>query len=805
MTPIPIKKITPIARCILAALITGAASNSYAVECNDPTRTIAGGTCTVTTASSTDIVGILSEGAENTDTSGYTVIVNTPASATLQSIIGGYADATASTSNLNSTVAVTSRADANAISGENTLIINDGSFNGSIYGGSSGAETDVGSMVSAASTNRVAESYSDVRAFSNMNVITINSGLFNGDIYGGYSSATGSVLAYAYGTDSIANSVVDARATSDTNSITINGGSFSGPIHGGYAYANVFAFAYSASSNDSTTADASASSSANSIVINKGIFDGSIYGGYAEAITMISTVNPDESAPINVKSNANSIILNGGSFNGRIYGGYAASFGGDTTIDNATAINNIITLSGSPIFDADTSEIWGGFAEIFDGVTTSNGDALTGNILNFAANPISLNRMGNFEFYNFYLNDSIKNSDALISVTEAANINHATIVVKGVSKDSSLVQGNTVTLISNVTGGEVALNDTQKVVIGTAKLADVRVYRENDSLKASLDEVTQLVGESGLNTNPQTTAYLEGRLPGMLMINQSADLIAGLNMASLQTDDDGVALFGLTSGSKSRYNSGSHIDMDGFALTTGVTKNLGKLTVGGLFEAGWGSYDTYNDFTGLASVIGNGKVNYKGAGVIANYDFDEAAYFNGSLRAGRVASDFSSNDFGVNGGVNSHYDSSSAYVSGHIKMGHRNVMTQNTKLDTHVSALTTRVGSDSVTNSQGENLSFSALNSNRVNTGLTATYNATPQMDVIGGVAYEYEFDGEAKGTIDGDNIISPGVKGSSGIGEIGLRFTPTKEKNLAVDVKLSGFTGKREGVAGGLNIKYAF
>lgn len=90
-------------------------------------------------------------------------------------------------------------------------------------------------------------------------------------------------------------------------------------------------------------------------------------------------------------------------------------------------------------------------------------------------------------------------------------------------------------------------------------------------------------------------------------------------------------------------------------------------------------------------------------------------------------------------------------------------------------------------------------------TGITTTYSATPQMDVIGGLAYEYEFAGEAKGTIDGDNITSPSVKGSTGIAEVGLRFTPTQQKNLSVDIKLTGFTGKREGVAGGLNVKYAF
>lgn len=809
MKPITIQKFNLITRCLMATLMTGAASSAYAIECNDPARTSADSACTVTTASSTDIIGILSEGAESTDASGYIVTVDTPASTTLQSIIGGSADAVASTSNVSNTNAVISRADANAASNNNTVIVNNGLFNGDIYGGYTSADGNSDAMVSAMAISRIAESDTYANASSNMNTIIINNGVFKGDIYGGYSVTNGNAFANAYGTGSIARSLADARATSDTNSITINGGSFSGPVHGGYTYANVFAFAYGTNTVDKTQANASASSSGNTIVINDGSFIGSIYAGYAEAITMIDNATQGESSSIRVKSNANTLTLNGGVFSGLIYGGYASSFGGAPTSENATAINNTITLSGSPVFNANSSEIWGGYADIFDGISSSYGDAFTGNTFNFAANPISLNKMGNFAFYNFYLNNNIKNNDVLIALTNAANIDNAAIAVTGISKDSGLVKGDAITLISNVTGGEPTLNNTQKVTIGTAKLADVRVYRENDAVKASLDSVTQLSRENGPTTgfdaNPQTKTYLEGRLPGMFLINQGSDLLAGLDTAQLYRDDNGVALFGLTSGSKSRYNTGSHIDMDSFALTTGITKSLGKLTIGGLFEAGWGSYNAYNDFSGLTSVNSNGNVDYKGAGIIADYAFTDAIYLNSSLRAGRVSSDFSSADFGVNGGVTSHYDSASSYVSGHLKTGYRYAITPAVKLDTHASILSTRVGSDSVTNSQGENLQFSALNSQRVNTGVTVTYHATPKLDVISGVAYEYEFDGKAKGTIDGDNIDSAGIKGSTGIGEVGIRITPTKEKNLSMDMKLSGYSGKREGVAGGLSVKYAF
>ncbi|CNH96397.1 Uncharacterised protein [Yersinia intermedia] len=187
MKPITIQKFNLITRCLMATLMTGAASSAYAIECNDPARTSADSACTVTTASSTDIIGILSEGSESTDASGYIVTVDTPASATLQSILGGSADAVASTSNVSNTNAVVSRADANAASNNNTVIVNNGLFNGDIYGGYTRADGNSDAMVSAMAISHIAESDAYANASSNMNTIIINNGVFKGDIYGGYS------------------------------------------------------------------------------------------------------------------------------------------------------------------------------------------------------------------------------------------------------------------------------------------------------------------------------------------------------------------------------------------------------------------------------------------------------------------------------------------------------------------------------------------------------------------------------------------------------------------------------------------
>jgi hypothetical protein len=67
----------------------------------------------------------------------------------------------------------------------------------------------------------------------------------------------------------------------------------------------------------------------------------------------------------------------------------------------------------------------------------------------------------------------------------------------------------------------------------------------------------------------------------------------------------------------------------------------------------------------------------------------------------------------------------------------------------------------------------------------------------------KHEFDGEAKSSIYGRSIPSSDLKGGTGIGELGLTFTSAK--GISVDLGVQGYTGKREGVTGSLQLKFEF
>ena len=74
-----------------------------------------------------------------------------------------------------------------------------------------------------------------------------------------------------------------------------------------------------------------------------------------------------------------------------------------------------------------------------------------------------------------------------------------------------------------------------------------------------------------------------------------------------------------------------------------------------------------------------------------------------------------------------------------------------------------------------------------------------------GGLAYEYEFDGEAKGVVNGKAIRAASVKGSSVRGEFGMRMDATKSNPWQADISLYGYAGKHRGFGGSVSVAYTF
>ena len=583
------------------------------------------------------------------------------------------------------------------------------------------------------------------------NRVFINGGTINSIVYG----AQGSV------TDPVQN-----------NSVTITGGTLTGTgVRGAAAFGDV---------------------SGNSVTISGGSFglNTIIEGGYSNMLG---------------SATGNSVIISGGTFQNAIYGGFVETGTGSAT-------GNTVTISGAPTLTAST--LFGG------GTTSSTGDLRSGNTLNVQNSGMSAKGIANFANYNFHLPTGMTAGQTMLTVSDgngaggAADISNSIIGVGVNGGTSALNVGDQVTLISSGTGlTATGINTRAQGLQGIAKLYDFDLSFDANNLFAT---VLALPGGGAYSLNPQLKSLSEGRLAGLAFVNQGADLIVGPGMYSAllatQRQGNGFAPFASMSGGSSRYDTGSHINVDGFSMMTGLAwraplePQTGSFLAGAFFEAGWGNYDSHNSFSSAPSVKGDGDTSYYGGGVLTRYEMPAGPggiYGEASFRVGHVSTDFSSDDIMGSGG-HADYDSGSAYYGAHAGLGYVWNVNDKAALDFSTKYIWTHQNSDSVT-IQGDRINFKAADSQRWRTGARFSYAVNEMFTPYAGAYYDHEFDGRAKASTAGLSIDAPDLTGGTGVGELGLTFKPAKDSGFSVDLGMQGYTGVREGVSGSAQLKFEF
>ena len=97
------------------------------------------------------------------------------------------------------------------------------------------------------------------------------------------------------------------------------------------------------------------------------------------------------------------------------------------------------------------------------------------------------------------------------------------------------------------------------------------------------------------------------------------------------------------------------------------------------------------------------------------------------------------------------------------------------------------------------------MNSYRLRLGGRLTYAVNEHISPYVGAAWEHEFDGTARATSLGYALDAPSLKGDTGIGELGLSWTPSADTPLTIDLSVQGYTGIRQGYTGSLMAKWEF
>ncbi|MDR2199819.1 MAG: autotransporter outer membrane beta-barrel domain-containing protein [Deltaproteobacteria bacterium] len=323
--------------------------------------------------------------------------------------------------------------------------------------------------------------------------------------------------------------------------------------------------------------------------------------------------------------------------------------------------------------------------------------------------------------------------------------------------------------------------------------------------------------------NEQAKSFSEGRLAGAALLLQGSDLLAESGTRSALDPARGgrngvgggygVEVFSAARVGDVRRNTGSHIDLRGFSSLIGVAKTIeigsNNLTAGVFFEYGEGSYDAYNSFVGSPPVHADGDTDYRGGGILARVDFADDGtgnlYGEFSFRMGGAHNSYLSRDLWDSSGRAATYDLSSRYHGFHFGLGYVGDITESASVELYGRYLWNGVGDGSVRLSTGEEIGFDRVDSSRFKLGAKISRAFNDHLAAYAGAAFEHEFEGRAGAMTNGFFIPAPNMKGSTGIGELGVSLSPSAGSGLSIDFGAQGYVGKRRGVTGSLSVKFSF
>lgn len=545
-----------------------------------------------------------------------------------------------------------------------------------------------------------------------------------------------------------------------------------------------------------------------------------------------------------VNANSNKVTLNNGSYAGYVVGGYSTSEKGETTNWNTVTIsestvenvyggysfygsanNNIVIIYNSVVDDYSPSSVIGGYvpqgksatgntvkiignskienADIYGGRSDSgNIDVFTGNILTFDSWSGSTKSVKNFNSINFD-NINWQNGGTVLTITagSADDLTNTTIDTINIAGGSNINISESMTLIKSgnntdlgLTEGNVTDTFTAGVALegtGTTSVKNGNVAFKVISIKLSRQAV------SAAQTRAASAAF----------VNQGTDLISD-SLDTISRDDNyGVKTFAAVHGNRSKYDVNSDIKINGWSVIAGVG-NAGKFDNGSEFswgvfyENGSGNYRTYNEFNN-EFFRGDGSLVYNGGGIAARYTNKNGVYTEGSLRAGMLKSDM---DNALRDGAGNFYgyESESAYYGAHIGIGKIISLSESSDLDVYGKFFHTYTEGDSfkVANDEFE---FDSINSDRLRIGARITSNKENKFSTYYGLAYEYEFNGDADMTAQGLKAPTQNLQGSSVMAEVGFNYQPTPTSPWNFELNMRGYTGERQGGSFNVQATYTF
>ena len=692
---------------------------------------------------------------------------------------------------------------------KNYVIIKDKSeVNGIVYGGKGDTSSKENNVEISDSTikNNVYGGYADndKNGSAEKNEVAIGAGSkVSEDIYGGYAThnTNENKVSITNGAE-VGQSVFGGfseKADSKNNEVILNGASgVTANIAGGVALKG--------------------NSEDNKVNIAKSTVNMNVYGGYGAkdsigniiSITDGSSVNKNVYGGYSFKGNSmdNTVTIDNSTVNENVYGGYTES---DGAISEKIQNNKVIFKNAAKI----KGDVYGGY----DDKSKAN---IINNTLEIVGKDNEARTIQNFDKLNFFITKDLIANDTMLKVTDTALINNAEIKA-GVELGTKLNENDKINLITagalkaeNITTG--TLTDG---LISIDQGLQVTVETDGNKLVGVINGTTPpggggttppggggtTPGAGSLYADADAKSPVETQSAALTMLNLGHDLLttAGYENAALAVDGEeegSVNPFITMSANNQKLDTGSHVDLKAWNMNLGFAKkinnNSGKLIIAPVIEYGRGSYDSYLD----NGTHGDGDAHFWGAGLMAKQLNDDGLYYEGSLRAGRMSTDYQS---AVAGGIK--YDSDATYYAAHLGMGKVVQLNDKDTLDYYGKLFYTRQQGDKVTVGSGATYDFDATTSLRTRLGARYTHQLSEKNAFYAGLAWQHEFDGESNAivatTLGSASAPAPSMKGDTGIMELGWRVNNSDKFELGLGV--NGSIGKQKGVGFNLSLNFSF
>lgn len=376
------------------------------------------------------------------------------------------------------------------------------------------------------------------------------------------------------------------------------------------------------------------------------------------------------------------------------------------------------------------------------------------------------------------------------------------IVARNVASGTLLVDGKYKTAAETTVTLENAFGDVV-YDLGKDAIDSTDLLLTDAGIVIGTGDTAQTIGASSVKVSESSKTLAEAQLGSVAFVTQGAEFVAYEGMRSIRAaaKEGSFTAFGAMAGGYNRYETGSHVDVEGFSLAVGTAGRINNLTLAGFVEAGWASSESH-----VASTEADADHDYYGVGAAMRYDFQSPFYLDGAVRLGQISTEFD----GSYGTGTAKYDADGLYATAHIGAGYVFDLTPDVKLDAYGRYLLSYVEGDDVTleSDAKERFSMDDTTTHAVRLGARLE-GAFQTFDWYAGLAYEHVFDGKAEGELKFAGataaLDAPSLKGDSAIVDLGFTMKPEANGPWTIGVGLKGYAGDHRGGTGSVNVLYTF